>query len=1297
MVSATKLYFTKLDSFKPEVEQFLSEKLHKKVNISKLNFSWPSQGPQLEIQEITVETHPEHSLQSLEVKRSLISLSVWKSILYRQLVTNNIEFQGIRVKVNQKKSNLPNQSLDIAKTTTRSKKNIIGDWLIAQRTIKVYDLILELAAIDGTDQSLSMPILNFHGSRSRQQLRTSLVSQSGATASLKIENRIHFSEKEQKNINATQLYFSSDKMELATLPFALFGLKLPPLKGQLNIKFWADWKQGRLQTAQAELHSNTMQLGENAVALTLSPTIFLWKRHQKNHWSLLSSPIEFTLDKKIQPPFQLNAHQWKKDHIKHYMFTGFHFDIEKIAQFVEPLLPKKLHAWLLAAKPQGEISKSSINILRNTEDPTQPIQYFTRFSLEKISVNPFQNLPGIQGVNARVSLSSNQGKVELLGKDGNIEIPSLFRSNIFFNQLSTHIDWHWNNNLQLTWHDFDFSNPDISISSRGRLDFLKNGNGFMDISASINHASMNSISPYLPTGIMSEKLVEYLDNSIQKGQLNWAQAVIRGPMKSFPYHQHEGIFDILSEIQGVKLQFLPDWPTIDNLKASMEFVSNSMNIHASQGKFKGVTLKSATAEIADFSQHHLEIATKTQSQTAIALQALESTPINFIPESLKNFTFKGLVTSSLHLSIPLSKEQQTLSLKGEIKLKDNQVELLPASIPFDNVNASLTLNETGLLHSTINATLWQQPFQMVMQPDTENRTLLTGSFQTTIDHQALDQLSHLTTEAIAIGQTQMLGDILIATAPSALQPLIEMNFHSNMQGLALHLPESLGKDETEIIPLDIHLELQDEKLKINAQYHGKLHLIAEKTQQWKGGFSSIELPIESPESNGWIGNVHQTGFQLSDWVKAYNEITANKQPSKTQDYNELLPLQLKVTSEQLMLNQWLLGPVSILADFNHQLQVSVQGPQIQAKIQANPPSAQNFPLSLNFDRLFIRTPEEEKKLNEVQNQVIIQQEDNQLTAEKTIHLVQERQDLTSTVALSPFKPKVLPSMHIICEDCRYNDQRIGQLDLKTMPFHDKMAYWGHWFVPEIFDTEFTGQWTEKVTQFAGQFSSKNIETLTHYWNIASGAKKSAIQASYTLNWPGAPWDFQLDHVRGTLNAKVNKGSLEQIDTKGAQIVGIFSLQNLLRRLSLDFSDIFNKGFYYNGMEASVNIEDGIAYNSSVKISGTAATIEISGYTDLAQERLEHHIVVIPEISSSLPILGWAISPATGLIALVMDKFLLKPALDVVTRLDYQLTGVWSSPELIELNKKQDSVPVDIEKLKPALKNEDNLPTTITNE
>ena len=163
-----------------------------------------------------------------------------------------------------------------------------------------------------------------------------------------------------------------------------------------------------------------------------------------------------------------------------------------------------------------------------------------------------------------------------------------------------------------------------------------------------------------------------------------------------------------------------------------------------------------------------------------------------------------------------------------------------------------------------------------------------------------------------------------------------------------------------------------------------------------------------------------------------------------------------------------------------------------------------------------------------------------------------------------------------------------------------------------------------------------------------------------INWSGTPTRFDIPSLSGQLKLDAKDGSFEQIDPGAGKLLSILSLQELPRRITLDFRDVFSKGFSFDRISANVNITAGVADTQNFLMQGSAARVTMRGQVDLARETQNLVVRVTPSLSSSISIAGAIVNPIIGLATLLAQKAFKDP-FSRLASFDYSISGTWADP------------------------------------
>src|SRR5690606_15527083 len=106
------------------------------------------------------------------------------------------------------------------------------------------------------------------------------------------------------------------------------------------------------------------------------------------------------------------------------------------------------------------------------------------------------------------------------------------------------------------------------------------------------------------------------------------------------------------------------------------------------------------------------------------------------------------------------------------------------------------------------------------------------------------------------------------------------------------------------------------------------------------------------------------------------------------------------------------------------------------------------------------------------------------------------------------------------------------------------------------------------------------------------------------------------------------------DSGSSRLLGAFNFDAVVRRLQLDFSDLFQRGFAYDLITGQLQFNQGVVTtNDSLIIDGPSSRLRIDGEINLPQETIAADMVVrIPlgqNISMLAGLLGaWPIAVST---------------------------------------------------------------------
>ena len=123
-----------------------------------------------------------------------------------------------------------------------------------------------------------------------------------------------------------------------------------------------------------------------------------------------------------------------------------------------------------------------------------------------------------------------------------------------------------------------------------------------------------------------------------------------------------------------------------------------------------------------------------------------------------------------------------------------------------------------------------------------------------------------------------------------------------------------------------------------------------------------------------------------------------------------------------------------------------------------------------------------------------------------------------------------------------------------------------------------------------------------------------------------------------------------------------NLQALPRRITLDFRDVFSKGFRFDRIDAVSRVERGTMQLKEFRMNGPAAEVAMSGQVDLAQETQDLKLRVVPSLGGTASTAVAIVNPVAGVAAALAQKVLKNPLGQLFAH-EFEVTGSWVDPKV----------------------------------
>jgi len=160
--------------------------------------------------------------------------------------------------------------------------------------------------------------------------------------------------------------------------------------------------------------------------------------------------------------------------------------------------------------------------------------------------------------------------------------------------------------------------------------------------------------------------------------------------------------------------------------------------------------------------------------------------------------------------------------------------------------------------------------------------------------------------------------------------------------------------------------------------------------------------------------------------------------------------------------------------------------------------------------------------------------------------------------------------------------------------------------------------------------SDDIERFFATWGYANVLQGRKGRADIEFSWPGNPAQFEMANVNGTLAFSWRDGRLlfGGGDNPFMRTLGLMNFDQVLRRIRLDFKDLYQSGLAFDRFKGEIELGQGFAHTlEPITLDGPSARMKFSGRSDLRAQTIDADLIVTLPIGSNLP---WVAALAGGL-------------------------------------------------------------------
>ena len=1293
-----------IEVFKDDIARVLEDATQSEVTIDAIRPSWDSFWPRLELTGVRfTKIDPRYSTRDvLELKRLSASI-YWRSVFgtpaFRHLVISGADLSVRRTSRETWEVGGFSFETNAARGESTHENAVIA-WLLHQGRLDIEDSRLRLVDLTyGEPKELLFKDINATFEKNTTDWSFGLQAVQSSDSDNPVDLRARFSTSLFKPSSDWRTWSGECYAKLVHFDFAaLFrGTAWEHffVQAQGQMQAWGAFKNGAIESVTADLgvHQATLQLAENLEPLEMKQAQTRLTLHNAgeslqlkaeslsydNSFGHRFGPSDLTATLELTPD---------RLHMKKALLTISRLEVEPLMQTL-PRLPIS-REWverIILRQPRGTLRNTTIAWTGPLASP-EAWEVSTHF--ENLSIRT--GLSGLRGekpdpqakgfgfsrLTGEVSVNQAEGRLRLDSRRTTLTLQGVFDDpHLKADELTGTISWRLATEaadgrvdpLTVTFDNVHVKNADAEADLFGTWRNIGPA-GTADLQGTIFRAQANRVHRYMPTVIPSS-VIRWLQAGLPGGQAANGRYEIRGDFTKFPWDRpgDSGRFFITGQVSDAVVNYVPEylrregalpdevaaWPLLEKINGRITFEGNSMTVEAESAATKSVAVTNTRAVIAQLSSSDARLIVDGHARDRLQrlFDYVAASPVrHFVKGAFDGTTATGEGELDLHLNIPLTHAKDTL-VSGSVTLAENDVAMAHPVPPLTQVSGTIHFSEHGADAQRLAAKAWGHDVNanLSTREDGTISLALTG-------HAAPENIAYfadqpLLTEALTHfkGTTSFVGTVNIIPGRGT-----SVTVQSNLEGVESDLPAPLNKSAADSWYTAFSLSpvtrggQSGHYLTVNVgrnRFDAVLQIPDENSRLPALGSFALGKRTSLPRS-GMALEITGRHLKADPWRPIIEKLMAVAQRAAPQ--SRPVPGERPPT---------VLERVSLDAD-----QLTVAGMDFSSlRVRAEMTSPDDWRIRLSGadmdGTVNWHTPGQ-----------------GALKVHFTKLALPERTTDTIKYVFTESQTTPLPSLQFHADDFTFGKMHLGTTDLTSA---NRLSDGSRLWVIDSLKVENrggtltgSGECRESGQKYRTHVSA-NLEITDGgvlfselgYPQILSAGQGRALA---NLTWDGTPWSPEVATLSGPVDLELSKGALKQVDTGvGGAVLSLFSMQSLLKRLRLDFSDLVQDGFSFDSFALPSRFEDGILSTDDGRMLGDHASILMTGTVDFPQSTINSRVVVLPDINAGGASLAVAIvNPIVG-ISTFIAQMLMRDPLSKLFSTEYAVTGPLDNPVITKVS------------------------------
>lgn len=550
-----------------------------------------------------------------------------------------------------------------------------------------------------------------------------------------------------------------------------------------------------------------------------------------------------------------------------------------------------------------------------------------QLTLEDLSVKAESAGVQLTGLDASLSLKSGAAEIELHSEDADLDFDELFRETIHTDTITGKVGVSFiDNSWQLRSERLQVSNQHIDTHTRFDIGLPDDGGILLDVQTDFYEAYGKYARHYLPVGVMSPALVDWLDMAVTSGYVPDGQFLLHGDFDDFPFDENEGVFQVMFSPQDVTMRFLEDWPPLTDVSGTVKFENRSLTVSDASGETMRAALNDGLATIVDLTDPYLTVETHAHADNEDAQQYIWGSPLDEVLGAAMNlFQISGSSDLDLRLDVPLGEADQEVTVDGRLVFIDSTLYYPALGYEITGLNSSIGFTKDSITSEASSAKILGEEVRIeATTREGESGREVVFQLDGDIGADYLLQTYDWIPASWITGRSQW--SIAVEVPYQPQEYLVHIDAGSDMQGVGLNLSDKVQKQPDTKLPLSVGIDVLDEDgLHVDANFHDpdeivdgtvkllSVYAVRDTDKLWRFDIDSDYLAGKGSFTDGLDkSTVVSLDLDKADlYALLHKDSTGESQPIKPNNFPSL-----DWRIKKLEYDDWMFNDVRLETDWN---------------------------------------------------------------------------------------------------------------------------------------------------------------------------------------------------------------------------------------------------------------------------------------------------------------------------------------------------------------------------------------------